>query len=220
MSTYVITGANRGIGLELARQCKARGDTVVAVCRKSSPELDALGVRVESGVDVAKESAGADLKARLGKTTVDVLVHNAGVLVHDTLANVDENSLRTQFEVNAMGPVLVTKALAPLLTKGSKIAIVTSRMGSAADNSSGGAYGYRMSKAAVNIAGVSLAVDLKKQGVAVVIVHPGFVKTDMTHGSGNVEPADSAKDILARIDALTVETSGKFLHANGETLPW
>jgi NAD(P)-dependent dehydrogenase (short-subunit alcohol dehydrogenase family) len=89
-----------------------------------------------------------------------------------------------------------------------------------ADNSSGGYYGYRMSKAALNAAGVSLAVDLRPQGVAVVILHPGYVRTDMTSGHGSVEPADAARMLLARIDALTLEGTGRFLHANGEPLPW
>jgi NAD(P)-dependent dehydrogenase (short-subunit alcohol dehydrogenase family) len=93
-------------------------------------------------------------------------------------------------------------------------------MGSIGDNTSGGSYGYRMSKSAVNAAGVSLAHDLGGRGVAVVILHPGYVKTDMTHGSGNVTPAESARDLLKRIDALTLETTGRFLHANGEQLPW
>ena len=104
--------------------------------------------------------------------------------------------------------------------KGAKVALVTSRMGSIDDNSSGGAYGYRMSKAALNMAGKSLAVDLRARGVAVAILHPGMVKTDMIGGNGQVEPADAAKGLLARIDDLTLATSGAFWHMNGERLPW
>ena len=220
MGTAVVTGANRGIGLELARELRARGLDVVAICRKSSPELDALGVRVEAGIDVSKPASFAELQKRFDGSTIDVLINNAGILHRDSLPEISPDSVREQFEVNALGPLLVTQALLPYLHKGSKVGLVTSRMGSIADNTSGGSYGYRMSKAALNAAGVSLALDLKSKGIAVVILHPGFVKTDMTHQSGMVEAADSAKALVARIDELTLETSGRFLHMNGEALPW
>jgi NAD(P)-dependent dehydrogenase (short-subunit alcohol dehydrogenase family) len=220
MSTAVVTGANRGIGLELCRQLAARKDTVVAVCREPSPELEALGVRVESGIDVADPKAIAELARRLAGTRIDLLINNAGILRHEGLESMDFDSIRQQLEVNALGPLRVTTALLPLLAAGAKIALVTSRMGSIADNSSGGSYGYRMSKAALNAAGVSLARDLAGRGASVVILHPGFVKTDMTRGHGNVTPAESAAGLLARIDELTVEQSGRFLHMNGEELPW
>jgi NAD(P)-dependent dehydrogenase (short-subunit alcohol dehydrogenase family) len=100
------------------------------------------------------------------------------------------------------------------------VAFITSRMGSIADNSSGGAYGYRMSKAALNMAGKSLAEDLKSDGIAVAILHPGMVKTDMIRGHGQVEPADAAAGLLSRIEALTLATTGGFWHQNGESLPW
>jgi NAD(P)-dependent dehydrogenase (short-subunit alcohol dehydrogenase family) len=123
-------------------------------------------------------------------------------------------------EVNALGPLRVTAALLPVLGEGSKIAIITSRMGSIGDNSSGSQYGYRMSKAAVNAAGVSLARDLRGRGVAVAIIHPGMVRTEMTSGHG-IEPAESVRGILARIDALTLASSGSFWHATtGEVLTW
>lgn len=218
MTTTIVTGANRGIGLEMCRQAAARGDDVIAVCRASSAELDALGVRVESGVDVTSDADVAALAERVG--SVDILINNAGVLVSDSLGDLDFDGVRRQLEVNSLGPLRVTAALAPRLSKGSKVAIITSRMGSIADNGSGGYYGYRMSKAAVNAAGVSLARDLAGRGIAVVILHPGFVRTDMTANNGNVEPAEAAGQLLARIDELTLETSGSFRHANGEPLPW
>lgn len=220
MGHAVITGANRGIGLELCRQLAARGASVIAVCRKSSPALDALSVRVEPGVDVADDASLAALAQRLSGAPIDVLINNAGIGDFSGLEGIDFTSVRRQFEVNAVGPLRVTLALLPLLHAGSKIAIVTSRMGSIADNSSGGSYGYRMSKAAVNAAGVSLAHDLRDRGVAVALLHPGMVGTDMTGGRG-IEPAESVRGLLARIDALTLETSGCFLHATtGEELPW
>jgi NAD(P)-dependent dehydrogenase (short-subunit alcohol dehydrogenase family) len=149
------------------------------------------------------------------------LINNAGILVWgDRLGALDVAGIRRQFEVNGLAPLRVTDALRPRLGRGAKVALITSRMGSIGDNSSGGGYGYRMSKAALNMAGVSLAHDMKESGVAVAILHPGMVKTDMVKDHGQVEPADAAASLLARIDALTMETSGGFWHANGERLPW
>jgi NAD(P)-dependent dehydrogenase (short-subunit alcohol dehydrogenase family) len=220
MGAHVITGANRGIGLEIARQLAERGDDVIGVCRQSSPELDKLGVRVEAGVDVGDASSVAELARRLEGVTIDVLVNNAGILRRETLDSVDFGGVEQQFEVNALGPLRVTSALLPLLSKEAKVAIVTSRMGSIADNGSGGYYGYRMSKAAVNAAGVSLARDLAGRGVAVVLLHPGMVATDMT-GKHGIAPADAARGLIARIDELRLETTGRFVHAGtGEDLPW
>jgi NAD(P)-dependent dehydrogenase (short-subunit alcohol dehydrogenase family) len=220
MGTALVTGANRGIGLELCRQLKTRGDTVIAVCRQSSKELDALGIRVETGIDVGDEAAVATLRARLEGSKLDLLVNNAGILEETKIDQLDFQSIRRQMEVNAFGPLRVTAAVLPLLGEGSKIAIITSRMGSIGDNSSGSQYGYRMSKAAVNAAGVSLARDLRSRGVAVAIIHPGMVRTEMTGGQG-IEPTESVRGILARIDALTLARSGSFWHATtAEVLPW
>jgi NAD(P)-dependent dehydrogenase (short-subunit alcohol dehydrogenase family) len=220
MASALITGANRGIGLELARQLKARGDTVTAVCRQSSVELDALGVRIERGIDVADARSIEQLRARVGDQPLDLLINNAGILHHESLGSLEFDAMLRQFEVNALGPLRVTEALLPRLGRGAKIALITSRMGSIADNGSGGAYGYRMSKSALNAAGVSLARDLAARGIAVVILHPGFVRTDMTGGNGMVEASESAAGLIARIDELTLENSGRFLHMNGEALPW
>ena len=114
----------------------------------------------------------------------------------------------------------VTQALRANLREGAKVALITSRMGSIADNSSGGAYGYRMSKAALNAAGKSLAHDLAGRGVSVAILHPGYVKTEMTSNHGSVEPDAAAADLLKRIDELSLATTGTFWHANGSVLPW
>jgi len=128
--------------------------------------------------------------------------------------------VRAQVELNAIAPLFLTRALAPRLHARTKIARITSRMGSIGDNSSGGYYGYRMSKAAPNAAGVSLARDLKPRGVAVVILHPGAVRTEMTGGQGMIEAKESVRGLLQRIDGLQLETTGRLLHQNGEVLPW
>jgi NAD(P)-dependent dehydrogenase (short-subunit alcohol dehydrogenase family) len=218
--TTLITGANRGIGLELARLLKARGEQVIAVCRRASPELKALGVQVEEGVDVADNASLIALAQRLKGQKLDTLIANAGILRSEELGKLDYGSIEAQWQTNALGPLRTVEALLPSLGQSSKIALITSRMGSIADNSSGGYYGYRMSKAALNAAGMSLARDLKGKGIAVITLHPGFVRTDMTGGSGGIDPAESAKMLIARIDALTLQSTGKFLHANGEELPW
>ena len=220
MSTTVVTGANRGIGLELCRQARRRGDTVIALCRSISLELEALEVRVEQGIDVGDDDVVALLQKRLGDLPIDTLINNAGVLGRTSLEDLDYDSMRRQFEINSLGPLRVTQALLGNLKAGSKIAIVTSRMGSVTDNSSGSHYAYRMSKSAVNIAGVSLAHDLASRQIAVGLLHPGWIRTGMTGGTGNADPAEAAAGLLARIDELTMETTGGFWHANGERLPW
>ncbi len=220
MGVVVITGANRGIGLELAKQIKQSGTSVVAVCRKSSKELDGLGVRVEVGVDVSKPDSIARLAKGLNGQSIDLLINNAGVLRAETFKDAGPTAVLEQFTINALGPLLVTQALAPLMHAGSKVAVVTSRMGSITDNDSGGMYGYRMSKAALNACAKSMAIDLKPKQIAVVILHPGFVRTGMTGGNGLVDAPESAQGLIARIEELTLETSGSFKHMNGETLPW
>lgn len=220
MSNVLVTGANRGIGLELCRRLHARGDQVIAVCRTPSAELEALGVRVEADVDVASDESVASLATRLSGVSLDVLINNAGILSVQTLENLDWQGIRKQFEVNSLGPLRVTHALLGNLVPGAKIAMITSRMGSIADNTSGGSYGYRMSKAALNIAAVSLARDLADRSMSVAILHPGWVRTDMTGHTGLADVSESAAGLIERIDALTLDTSGRFWHANGSDLPW
>ncbi|MCP9785840.1 SDR family oxidoreductase [Cyanobium sp. N5-Cardenillas] len=221
MATVLITGTNRGIGLEYCRQLQARGDTVVAVCRTPSPELEALGVRIEAGVDLTDGAAITDLVERLGPLAIDVLILNAGLLERTSLDNLDVDSLRRQFEVNALAPLRLTQALLGHLPSGAKVILMTSRMGSIDDNGSGGAYGYRMSKVALCMAGKSLAIDLRPRGIAVALLHPGLVRTRMTGFSEQgISTEESVHGLLARIDALSLETSGSFWHANGQVLPW
>ena len=220
MSTALVTGANRGIGLELCRQLARRGTDVIAVCRAASSELTALGVRVEAGIDISDPKSIAELARRVASDKLDDLIANAGILRSDSLERIEFDRILEQFNVNALGALRTVHALLPSLNRGARVALITSRMGSIGDNSSGGYYGYRMSKAALNAAGVSLAHDLRPRDIAVAILHPGYVRTDMTGNSGGVEPRDAAAQLLARIDALTLSSSGHFWHANGETLPW
>jgi NAD(P)-dependent dehydrogenase (short-subunit alcohol dehydrogenase family) len=221
MALTVVTGANRGIGLALCERLVERQSTVIAACRGASSELKKLGVEVVENVEVTDDAGIDRLVAAVGKRSIDLLINNAGILLwNKEFPELDVAGIRKQFEVNALAPLRVTAALQGRLAKGSKVALITSRMGSIDDNTSGGGYGYRMSKAALNMAGKSLAVDLKGAGIAVAILHPGMVRTEMIGGRGQVEPSEAAKGLLSRIDELTLETSGGFWHANGERLPW
>ena len=219
MSTALVTGTSQGIGLELCRQLQARGDVVIAACRRASAELRKIGCTVVEGVEVTDDASIARLAAAIAGQRIDVLVNNAGILSEESLDDLDLARIRRQFEVNALGPLRVTHALLGNLGRGSKVAIITSRMGSIADNGSGGYYGYRMSKAAVNMAGMSLARDLRERGIAVLLLHPGMVATGMTGGRG-IPVSESAAGLIARIDSLGIADTGTFHHANGEPLPW
>lgn len=219
MSTFLVTGANRGIGLEFCRQLVERGDEVIATARQPAPELVALGVRVLAGIDVASEESVAELARELEGVSLDVLINNAGILTSDSLETLDLEAIRDQFEVNALGPLRVTRALRENLRDGGRVAILTSLMGSLSDNGSGGYYGYRMSKAAVNVVGVNLGHDLREREISVVLLHPGMVATEMTGGRG-ISPSQSVSGLLERLDTLGIEQSGTFWHTDGRQLPW
>ena len=221
LSTYLITGANRGIGLELARQLKYRGEDVVATCRSATSELNSLSVRVETGIDITSGDSVEKLRENLNDTKVDVLIQNAGIAEFNSLSHLDPQSIIHQFEVNALGPLCFVKSMISHLNQSAKIVLISSRMGSIEDNTSGGSYGYRMSKVALCMAGKSLSVDLKSQGISVGILHPGLVSTRMTGFTTNgIQPDESVKGLIERIDELTINNTGTFWHSNGEILPW
>jgi NAD(P)-dependent dehydrogenase (short-subunit alcohol dehydrogenase family) len=220
MKTALITGANRGIGLALTQNYLAQGWQVIGVCRSSSAELDASGAQVISGVDVTDAKALGALANQVAGKSIDLLINNAGIFQHEALGSIDYTSVQQQFLVNAEAPLRVTEALLGNLASGAKIAFITSRMGSIADNGSGGYYGYRMSKAALNAAAVSLARDLQPRGIAVAILHPGYVQTAMVNFGGDISAQEAAQRLTQRIAALTLENSGSFWHSNGDLLPW
>jgi NAD(P)-dependent dehydrogenase (short-subunit alcohol dehydrogenase family) len=192
---------------------------VIAVCRETTDELSNLGVRVINGIDVSSGAAVETLRQELDGHPIDVLINNAGILLRDSFGDIDYDAMAEQYGVNTLGPLRVTEALADNLREGSKVAIVSSRVGSIEDNGSGGNYGYRASKAAVNMIGTNLMHEFRPHGIAVALLHPGLVATDMTGGSG-IDPAESARGLVERIDDLTLENTGGFWHAEGYTLPW
>lgn len=220
MKTALITGANRGIGLELTRQLRTQGYCVIAVCRKSSEDLKKEDVRILEGIDVSTDAGISKLANELKGEKLSLLINNAGIFSREHLENFDLDGIRRQFEVNTLGPLRVTQQLISHLEKGSKVVMITSRMGSIADNESGTFYGYRISKAGLNAGAKTLSIDLKPKGVWVAIIHPGYVKTDMTDHQGNISTKESAQGILSVVEGLNADNSGSFWHSNGEELPW
>ncbi|SFD53581.1 SDR family oxidoreductase [Pseudoalteromonas denitrificans] len=223
VKTVVITGANRGIGLAMVGIYANQGSKVIALCRKSSAKLNALAnanVEVVEGIDVATSEGITKMVSAIGEQKISVLINNAGILRDESLNNLNIDTINEQFQVNAVAPLKVCQSLLKNLTQGSKIALITSRMGSISDNGSGGRYGYRMSKAALNAAGMSLAKDLEPEHIAVGIYHPGYVQTDMVNHGGDISADVAAKRITQLIDELTLKASGVFRHSNGEVLPW
>lgn len=228
MKNVVITGANRGIGLELAKHYREQDCTVIGICRESSEELDELADMVISDIDVRSEDSIEMVAEVLASTLInsdsgqkiDVLINNAGVFMNESLEEMDFDSIQTQLDINAIAPLRVAHAFQSMLWEGSKIAMITSRMGSVSDNGSGAYYGYRASKAALNAFGKSLAIDLKPKGVAVALLHPGFVQTRMVGFNGDITPAKAAEGLAQRIEELDLDNTGTFWHSNGEVLPW
>ncbi len=187
----------------------------------SSSELNSFGVRVETGIDITSGDSVIKLREKLRDTKVDVLIQNAGIAEFNSLSNLDPQSIIHQFEVNALSPLCFVQAMLNNLNQPAKIALISSRMGSIDDNTSGGSYGYRMSKVALCMAGKSLSVDLKSKDIAVAILHPGLVSTRMTGFTSNgIQPKESVKGLIQRIDELTLDNTGTFWHSNGNILPW
>ena len=228
----VVTGANRGIGLELVRQLRDRGDTVEACARRpaEAPALAALaGDRVRlHAVDVTDPASVAALAAALGDAAIDLVFNVAGVYGGPTqsIAQMSEDlalgDVATTYDINALGPLRVVLALLPHVRRGAakKLVHLTSGMGSIGDNTSGGFYAYRMSKAALNMMSRSLAIDLRREGITSVVINPGWVQTDMGGPGATTPVADSVRAILGEVDRATLADSGEFLNWRGNRLVW
>ena len=218
---WLVTGASRGIGRELVRQLEARGDAVVAVVRNPDSLAAAPGREVIA-CDVADGAAVAALAAAIGAGALDVVVNNAGVWPADgALGQLDHAEVARSFAVNAAAPLRVTEALLPALRRGhgKKVVHVSSGLASIADTS-GGWYGYRMAKAALNMMAATMARDLARDGIVTAVLDPGWVQTDMGGPGAPTPVAASVRGLLAQIDALDRRRSGAFLHWQGGTTPW
>jgi NAD(P)-dependent dehydrogenase (short-subunit alcohol dehydrogenase family) len=218
MPSVLITGANRGIGLEFARQYSRDGWTVMATARQSSPELGALGVHVEL-LDLSDADAVAAFPSKL-QTPFDLFIANAGTNhPMDPAGARNARDWQGMMMVNAIAPYQLGKALLPKLRDGAKMVAISSGLGSIAENS-GGWVPYRSSKAALNMVWTTLALEGKPLGVAVVLVSPGWVKTRMGGSGAEITSEESVTDMRALIGRLTIRDTGKFLRRDGSELPW
>lgn len=226
----LITGANRGIGLEFVRQLLARGDRVVATCRHpgKATALNTLAGEYPGRLrvlplDVAGDKSRAELVRELPLVCerIDLLVNNAGVLHSgERFGEISSAHLDDSFRINAAGPLLLTQALSPTLAHGATVANLSSMLGSIADTARFGTPSYNISKAAQNMATVLLAHALRERGIKVVALHPGWVQTEMGGAGAQIAPVDSVTGMLKVIDGLRPQDSGRFLDWHGETMTW
>ena len=225
----LITGANRGLGLEFCRQYLQAGHYVVACCR-SPVEADTLTslareypslLRIEQ-LDIRLEQEHLELVKRLDNLRLDLVINNAGVYGSRVqhLETLNPEEWAEVLLVNAISPLLLSKNLLPTLNQSAKIVFLSSKMGSIADNQSGGCYLYRSSKAALNAGAVSLAIDLKPKGIAVALLHPGWVQTDMGGANALISPEQSVQGLIAVIHSLDSDDSGEFINYDGQPIPW
>ncbi|WP_186418018.1 SDR family oxidoreductase [Bosea sp. CS1GBMeth4] len=228
--TWMITGANRGIGLALTMELLRRGDHVVAAARDpwggALAELASqyVGALAPLELDVTSERSVAAAKQALDGRPIDVLVNNAGIYGprdRQSALDMDFDAWREVFEVNVYAPLRVAQAFLPNIEAGSgrKIVTISSRMGSIGSNPSG-AIAYRSSKAAVNMAMVAFGNAVRDSEVAVLLFHPGWVRTDMGGGGADIPPAESAAGLIATIDASGMRETNSFRNWKGETIPW
>lgn len=218
MPNVLITGANRGIGLELARQYSADGWSVIATARHSSEELEALGVRVES-LDLADADSVAAFAGKIDGT-LDLFIANAGTNhPMEGKSAEDARDWQAMMLVNAIAPYMLGRALLSRMADGGKMIAISSGMGSIGDVG-GGWVPYRTSKAALNMAWSSLALEAKPRGVACVLFSPGWVKTRMGGTGAQITAGQSVADMRALIERLTIDDSGRFLRRNGSDIPW
>jgi NAD(P)-dependent dehydrogenase (short-subunit alcohol dehydrogenase family) len=231
MPTVLVTGANRGLGLEFARQYAADGWQVIAACRAPDAAADLQGLAADSGarirvleMNVADTASVRAAAAALKGEAIDLLLNNAGIggPPGQQLGNLDYAAWARVLDTNTLGPMRVVEAFLENIAKGhlKRIVTITSAMGSIADNASGGRYAYRSSKAAVNMVMKSLAIDLAPRGIACLMVHPGWVRTDMGGPGGKITPTESVRALRSLIDAFKPEDSGKFFNYDGKPYPW
>lgn len=217
----LITGASRGIGYQLAKQLSAKGHMIYAVVRTVTDELKALkNITIIEGLDLEDLTTIDHIVENSNLPQLNWVIMNAGMMLETPLKDLDIESVQKQLQVNSIAPLYFVQKLLPRMKDGTKIGIVSSQMGSIGDSTSGGYYGYRMSKAALNMAGNCLAHDLKNSGIIVSIMHPGYVKTRLTDFMGNMDAELSALRLISVMEKASIMTSGTFWSYQGTIIPW
>ena len=229
-STILMTGANRGIGLELARQFAADGWRVLACCRNPDAAADLQALQKDHAsleihpLDVTDYDQVATLAQRLSDQPIDILLNNAGIYGPKGIGfgEVEPSVWREVLEVNTIAPLMLTQAFVEQVAASRQklVAMISSKVGSIADNSSGGSYLYRSSKTALNQVVKSLSIDLAGRGVSVISLHPGWVKTDMGGPNAEITTAKSVAGLKAILQAAGAAQSGQFIEYNGSPIPW
>lgn len=232
MPTILITGANRGLGLEFTRQYAQAGWQIFACCREPEEAHDLIELSTQDTpgsieilpLDVTQSSQIDTLAEQLADQPLDILLNNAGVIGSESkrLGELKQQLWLDVFTINTIAPVLLAQALVTQLKQGmhKKIVNISTRMGSIADNDSGGYYSYRSSKAALNAAMKSLSIDLHAEGISVLLLHPGWVKTRMGGENALVTPEQSVSGMRHIIETTTLKDSGRFLAFDGRELSW
>ena len=228
MHQVLITGANRGLGLEFSKQYAADGWNVLACCRHRQSALDLQSLAAAHSnvkihtLDVADFAQIDALALQLKDESIDVLINNAGVYPHSSFGDTNYDDWANGFKVNSMAPLKMAEAFVQHLTRGQlkKIATLTSKMGSIEDNTSGESYSYRASKTAVNMVMKSLSIDLKPYGISVITLHPGWVQTDMGGSNALISAQTSVSGLRKVIENLSLDTTGKFIAYDGKAMPW
>ncbi len=230
MATVLITGTNRGIGLEFVKQFLAREDTVLATCRDMGSATELRQLKNDTRklhifeLDVSSQKSMEDLTLQLAGHAIDIFINNAGVYGprDSTFGKVSANEWAKVLQVNAKAPMILTQLLIDNLRDGSdkKLIYITSKMGSIDDNKGGGSYVYRSSKAALNAVVKSISVDLRDSGFSVAVLHPGWVQTDMGGPNALIDVTTSVSKMIDVIDNLNFHNSGSFFNYDGGIIPW
>ena len=230
MATVLITGTNRGIGLEFVKQFLAREDTVLATCRDMGSATELRQLKNDTRklhifeLDVSSQKSMEDLTLQLAGHAIDIFINNAGVYGprDSTFGKVSANEWAKVLQVNAKAPMILTQLLIDNLRDGSdkKLLYITSKMGSIDDNKGGGSYVYRSSKAALNALVKSISVDLRDSGFSVAVLHPGWVQTDMGGPNALIDVTTSVSKMIDVIDNLNFHNSGSFFNYDGGIIPW
>ncbi len=230
MATILVTGANRGLGIEFVEQYLNEGNEVIATYRNENSSMDLIKMGNERSnlkllqLDVSSNKSLNSFAENLGDSPIDIFINNAGVYGprNSSFGNLDEENWIPAIKINAIAPILLTQLIIKNIRSGAdkKLIFITSKMGSIDDNKAGGAYVYRSSKTALNAVVKSLSVDLENEGIVVALIHPGWVKTDMGGPNALIDKDTSVKGMTEVISNLDISSTGNFYNYDGSIIPW